>query len=455
LCPFWQVNPERTGIEINFEQGKKLDAVENLLSGRLIDLKEIFGVDMDPLTTAPIEAGYIPETVNSLFAFALVTREDVLQFRFTEEGGGPWLLAMMATIAFMSVPPPSSRSNTTMGNGSPTRGSNGTSSSAVGSDHRSLSMAAGGLQVEFATVSGQVFSASGDVQLFLEGLINDKHKFVNVAAVKEAAMQFSEVLRYLSEVKCNKEVATQFGERMEDCVRVLADPTVGILNVASPSHSNSIAQYMRTLSLKLTDCVDYLIGVSSVGWLAVCLKPAGAANTKYKMMDLEVTSVMNQLIKAVGDNGLMFGDVVYAGADVRKSIISLNGAESIYKDTSKIRALAKLIQTTQSDLEEELRLIVMGDNSSNHSVLHTFSSSSVMSNSNQDRYTTLQPNENRTSRTSRGTGSNSAGNSLSEQQQQDQGRGGFCRYLCCCFGTSRDSVSATKNNRADLNRRLI
>jgi hypothetical protein len=95
LCCFLsQVNKERNGIEIAFEPGKKLDAVENLISGAVILFSDIYGVDMDPTTSAPVEVGTIPEVVNALFSFSLVTREDVLQFRFMEEGGGPWLSAI-------------------------------------------------------------------------------------------------------------------------------------------------------------------------------------------------------------------------------------------------------------------------------------------------------------------------------------------------------------------------
>jgi hypothetical protein len=482
LCCFLsQVNKERNGIEIAFEPGKKLDAVENLISGAVILFSDIYGVDMDPTTSAPVEVGTIPEVVNALFSFSLVTREDVLQFRFMEEGGGPWLSAIKETIDFMSIPTPTSRivnnpnsssAGTSLAMSPGTRGSNGSGGFVGGGNDavRSMSMSTpsasvhNATQIEFATVSGQVFSASGDVQVFLQALINGTHKFNTIQAVNEVASKFSEIFRYLSEVKCNKEVSCQFGERMEDCVRILADPSIGILNVAAPSHTNTISSQLHSLSLKLNDCIDYLLGVSNVGWLPICLKPTGAANTKYKLLDLEITSIMNALIRATGnDISLVFMDIVYeAGADVRKSMLALGGAESIYKDSSKIRALAKLIQTTQSDLEEELRLMVTGSgsdtSSSTHTILHSISTMSVLSNSefnsNNRQYNSLSnlrsadgPPSSRNSRASRG----SRGQSVVAGNPGGSNGGGngscFSRYLCCCLGGGTKSGTHNLKNR--------
>jgi hypothetical protein len=209
--------------------------------------------------------------------------------------------------------------------------------------------------IEFSSNSGTVFTSSSDVQLILEGFNRVSSKS---PVITEISNRFNTVLKLIPELKYNKETGYAFGERIEDIVRILGDTDNGILFLSRENDKSLLNFHLSTLNNKLNDIIQYLIAQCKPGWLISNINVRGQENMKSKFdhYDLELITIVNILIKALGLNPSMLMDKKeYSMAvDPRKSIEALGGIEAIYHDVAKERALARLIQADGHEIHTEI-----------------------------------------------------------------------------------------------------
>ncbi len=335
---------DRSGLVLSIvSHDKKFSRAESLNNGRIILFADIIG--------AVLPLGSWMLSKENRFPFTLVTKEDQLQLEM-EALGVTWLQAVRDMVMFVRIPAPSGRSV-----------------AAAFHDRSSSQLATVNALVEFSANSGVVFACSNDVQLIIESLGRLSSKS---PVILDIGQRISTVLKLIPDMRCNKEAAMMFGERMEEITRVLGDPEVGILYLSREADKSLLNFHLSTFNGKLSDVIQYLSAQTKRGWLQVAIasKLADNAKLRFEAFDLDLVSIINTLIKAMSiAHAVPFERREYSMAvDVRKSVEALGGIEAIHRDMAKERALAKLIQAdgpeVHAELEDFIRRHAQGGSSS-------------------------------------------------------------------------------------------
>eukprot|EP01033_Poteriospumella_lacustris_P002863 gene2863-2087_t len=327
---------DRNGLLLTSVAGNKkgFNRLESIHNGRIIAWQDITGAELAPGGGAG--GGWVLDPITNHFYFTLITKEDEL-FMEMEAYGVPWLQAVQEMVTFMQIPKPAAR----------TISVNMAADRAASSTVNTL--------MEFSANSGAIFTYSSDVPLIIEGFNSMASKF---PLLLEVGQRMNNTLKLIPELKVNKEAALNFGERLEEIIRMLGDPDVGILYHTDETDRTMVNFHLSTLNNKLNDLIKYFYTQSRAGWLVVNLssRTQDAAKFKYNAYDVDLITIINTLIKAMNLTELVpFPKKDYAMAvDVRKSIEALGGIQVIYNDSAKERALARLIQADGSDVHSEL-----------------------------------------------------------------------------------------------------
>lgn len=326
---------DRNGLLLTSVAGNKkgFNRLESIHNGRIIAWQDITGAELAP---GPSGGGWVLDPITNHFYFTLITKEDEL-FMEMEAYGVPWLQAVQEMVTFMQIPKPAAR----------TISVNMAADRAASSTVNTL--------MEFSANSGAIFTCSSDVPLIIEGFNSIASKF---PLLLEVGQRMNNTLKLIPELKVNKEAALNFGERLEEIIRMLGDQDVGILYHTEENDRTMVNFHLSTLNNKLNDLIKYFYTQSRAGWLVVNLssRTQDSAKFKYNAYDLDLITIINTLIKAMNLTELVpFPKKDYAMAvDVRKSIEALGGIQVIFNDSAKERALARLIQADGSDVHSEL-----------------------------------------------------------------------------------------------------
>ena len=320
-------------LRINVTNGKKFNRIESLNNGRVLLFHDIIG--------ALLPSGTWEVKTETPFLFTLLTREDQLSMEVSQDcnAGPDWLLAVQDMASFSHIPKPISRSI----------------SSVIyeGADEHDTSPSMNAI-FEFSTNSGAVFASSSDVQLIIEGFSALTAKS---PVVLDIGKRVNVILKLIPDMKCNKEAALNFGDRIEDFVRVLGDQDNGIVYLASEWDKALLNQHLTTFSNKLNDIALYLHTQCKAGWLATCLsRPGESAQLRFEAFDGDLIAILNTLCKAMSlPASMMFDKKDYSMAvDVRRSVEALGGVEAVYRDVAKERALARLVQADGPEISVEV-----------------------------------------------------------------------------------------------------
>lgn len=410
--------------------GKKFNRIESINNGRIILLSDITGAIIPP-------EGWVLNSM-SKFRFTLITREDELEMEM-DPVGVTWLQGVRDMAIFMKLPKPSARSNIYV----PPRTTNTTMNSLI----------------EFSANSGVVFACSSDIPLIINGFDQVVGKSPMIV---EIGNRFQLILKLIPELKSNKEAALNFGERIEEIVRVLGDGDVGILHQCRENDKSLLNFHLSTLHGKLQDIINYLTVQSRSGWLLASVMTSTSiysgsnnesAKYKFEYFDNELMSIINALIKAISgpnSNLVLFEKKEYAMAvDVKKSIEALGGIEAIYHDGAKERALARLIQADGHDIHNELiEFIRMTSNGSENRE----------SRSSRSSFSGFILGKNNGPRNSAAASDRSSFSSYqtSVDYSSDEGAGNsVLRYICCCIPKRSTGKRLNKKGNIQLEEPLV
>jgi hypothetical protein len=367
------MTPDRSGLLFRLIVDKNagpLSRTESLNNGRILLFQDITGA-------------FLPNSWSSAsgsFVFTMYTKEDNLALTMSSEGVA-WLAAVQEVVKFMQIPVPSSRSYT--------KPITPLSDVAYGDDDYLDEDDDDDVNnvIQFTvTNSGAVFSSSSDVQLLIRSL----DMFVAKSPlVIEIGRRINTVLKLISDLKCNKDAASTFGDRLEDMTRVLADTETGLIVLFQNNNEKHVLNAsLSLLNNKLKDVENYVITQSSTGWLLVLLNKSNeAAKVKYQQFDTDLITIVNNLMKTLTYNNtsnfrnkILFEKKEYTMAvDVASSVDALGGTEAIYNDTAKERALARIIQSHGADIHHEIETILQqNEHARSHSQVKSLSS--LMSN---------------------------------------------------------------------------
>lgn len=151
--------------------------------------------------------------------------------------------------------------------------------------------------------------------------------------LQEISKKFHNILKIIPDIKSNKEVASEFGYRIEDIIRIFCDPNTGILQIAlktitdnkSNSSTNILTIQLELLSNKMDEVEEFLIKQKDPGWFSISLQTKGNAKNNYTKFDIDLTTISNVIIKTYGDKQLCFRKKTFNNAiDVCYLIILFN-----------------------------------------------------------------------------------------------------------------------------------
>lgn len=324
---------DRNGLLLSTVAGnrKGFNRLESIHNGRVITWSDITGAVLHP------EGWGVLDPVTNHFYFTLITQEDEL-FVEMEANGVSWLQAVQEMVTFFKIPKPAAR----------TISVNFAADRVMSSTMNNL--------MEFSANSGAIFTCSSEVPLLIEGFNSVAHKF---PAVLEIGSRLNNIMKLIPDLKCNKEAALNFGERMEDIIRMLGDADHGILHNAQDSERTLLNFHLGTLNNKLNDIIKYFYTQSRPGWLVVNLssRTQDSAKFKYNTYDHDLLAIVNTLVKALHLSPplqLLTKKDYTMAVDVRKSIEALGGLQVIFQDVAKERTLARLIQADGGEVHSEL-----------------------------------------------------------------------------------------------------
>ena len=132
-------------------------------------------------------------------------------------------------------------------------------------------------RIDFSANSGTIFTCAGDVAMILDQLGAQPTVVPGInAAAKELSSRGGMLLRLLTEVKVNKEAAVEFGDRVQDIIRIIGEPHAGLLtklknNSNSNNDYNTIQVNLINLCGKLSDATTFIETQVSVGWFVNAL----------------------------------------------------------------------------------------------------------------------------------------------------------------------------------------
>lgn len=327
------MNDSHSGVVLRVDAPqRRLTKPESLLNGRVVLLSEMIAVDVVS------ESGKDPAL--GVSRVILRTSEDEITLAphaDDADAARQWQSSLQTVLEFSRVPPPASVSI-----------SNSSGRSGSGAQHH--------IPGGFSMSSGAVFMTAGDVAVFLEGMKSVADK---VSVCGDLATHLQTVFKQIPEVKCNKEAVTTFAERLEDIVRVLADPNSGVITTAKEADFGLLRFHVTSLDKKICDFSNFLQTLVGAGWLTVCIRAGASLKQKFESFDSSIVSVVNVLVRALGDPDIAFTKKEYSNVvDVKKSVDALGSPTVICHDPVKIRALARLIQSDGSQLQEELEDMV-------------------------------------------------------------------------------------------------
>ncbi len=430
------MNPDRTGLVLSIvATGKKFNRVESINNGRIILFVDVIGATIPP-------EGWVLNSRNR-FRFGLLTKEDELSVEM-DPIGVTWLQAVRDMAIFMKIPKPSARSNAYV------------TPRAINTTMNSL--------MEFSANSGAVFACSSDIPLIIDGFQQVANKS---PIVVEIGSRFQTILKLIPELKSNKEAALNFGERVEEIVRVLGDGEVGILYQFRENDKSLLNFHLSTLHSKLQDIINYLTVQSRPGWLVVSVLGSSSiysssnsesAKFKFEYFDNELVSIINALIKAMSvlnTSLVLFEKKDYSMAvDVKKSIEALGGIEAIYHDGAKERALARLIQADGHDIHHELmefiRMTSANDTSGESRSSRSSFTGFVFGGTAGNLRTSVAASD-RSSYSSYQTS-----NDYSQSDKDGNARKSVWRYICCCGNSTKKQLGRTaKKGNIQLEEPLV
>jgi len=371
---FIQATSSHNGIIFRFSNElpggglRKLDMIENIYNGREILLSEIVSITVLPTSSnrnqIVLANDEIVDNRNKILLKFSIKEGDILLS--VEESCALWFDKLYETGSFLSITQPSStasinqvksvdRSNEINKNAANmTPVSNAYQSSTT---PPSLHQNRGTLQQKlgFNTNSGAVFGITGDVAMYLSSMKEQVRQSLPI--IRDLSDVAESILQVIGEVKCNKQAASELGVRLEDIVRILADPNTGIIYlVKKPDDIRTVSSMLSNLVSKLKELYNFL-NTEQVrpGWFRLCMHPNASLRAKYNTFDSDIIVLINNLINKYGDKSLLFTKKDYeCVVDIRKSVDAFGGVDAVYKDAAKTRALARLIQADGSDVLQEL-----------------------------------------------------------------------------------------------------
>jgi hypothetical protein len=224
------------------------------------------------------------------------------------------------------------------------------------------------------TANGQ-FVTSSDIMILLRSL---ESYYKQIPSLPSFATEIQHIFQTLSQVQCNRDAACCFGHRLEEIIRILANPRQGILRVALVSYYSTLQSQILTLTQKLIEIKAFLSSLTVSGWLSLTLygqlhhqrsrfnRLLSSESTddlpylrmKYEECDRDLMVIMNRIIRDFpqmnwNEFETSFGyDMVL---DVMETVENYGGVKKIKSDRSKIKAVSRLIQCNEVELEVELR----------------------------------------------------------------------------------------------------
>jgi hypothetical protein len=319
--------------------------LESINNGRVILFQEITGATL-------LTRDWTLDHITNHFYFTLFTKDDELYMEM-EANGVPFLQAIQEIVAFTQIPKPAARSisvNHHSNNNNHRMHASSSSSSTLSATSTTMQSL-----MEFSANSGAIFTCASDIPLIIENFNVLTTKFTHLLDI---GSRCNTILKLIPELKCNKEAALNFGERIEEIIRVLGDPDVGIIYNAQDHEKSLLNFHLSSFNHKLNDIIQYFYHQSRSGWLTINLsnRLQDSAKYKYNTFDADLISIINTLIKAMHLTGSLslFSKKEYNMAvDVRKSIEALGGIQTIFEDMAKERALARLIQADGNEVHSE------------------------------------------------------------------------------------------------------
>ena len=268
-----------------------------------------------------------------------------------------WLQALRSAAMFVSIPTPTSTQR----------------AAAAGS--RASSSAAAVHYGFFSMNSGLVFSCAGDVAVLLKSF--DSY-CKTIPALRLLSSLLTDIFKLIPDVQCNREGASNFGERLEDVVRVLGDGKSGVLCHIPLAESSEVNDRISDLCVELRVAHAFLRSLASPGWIKVAMRPPRRSVTmalrrgmtgkamsrsdsreQLEALDGEITAISNKLVRQYGDSSWVLKRKVYdMVVDVGYCVKSLGGVEVIHSDQAKVRALARLIQADGAEVQKELAAVL-------------------------------------------------------------------------------------------------
>ena len=301
--------------------------------------------------------------------------------------------------------------------------------------------------------SGLIFSCAGDVAVMIKTFDRLQKMYPSIGKFSNI---LTDIFKLIPDIRTNKETASNFGERLEDIVRVLGDQNNGVFWAHhTPSENVSINEQIVLLTDYLSDFKSFLIPLTNVGWMNIILtnqnisrvfkyprfktlqekitpkkkltsskssslSPATSTALQssstekcifrqiFETIDSNLIYICNKLLKEYGDETWIFKKKDYDMViDIKQTIEALGGSEIISTDQAKMKALGRLIQSDTVDIETELKLILELEN-------------------------------------------NQGANSTSSFQSQNS----IYRYFCCCFSSTTCSTSNSKKSKQTCNASL-
>jgi hypothetical protein len=226
-----------------------------------------------------------------------------------------WYEALHYAVTFVAIPPPSSTLRHANSSASATMPYSEMGLSHVLPTGRNSSSSAAIHYGFYSMNSGLLFSCAGDVVIILQTI--QQHLPSSYPSILSFALLVTEIFKLLPEIKTNKETISNFGERLEDLIRVLGDPTNGVLWIHHRPSSKTragggggggravsvIDSQLVLLSTVLTDCRDYLRPLARRGWMKTLLTNKNISRVlkfpRFKTLKSQIASKQRKLKSSV------------------------------------------------------------------------------------------------------------------------------------------------------------
>jgi hypothetical protein len=237
------------------------------------------------------------------------------------------------------------------------------------------------------TSHGQ-YVCSSDVVILIRSM-ESYHK--QIPSLQPFVNEIQNLFHVLSQVQCNRDAACCFGHRLEEIIRFIANPRQGILRLALVSYYGTLQSHLHTLTTKLIEIKGFIHSLTTSGWLSLVFNghvtqqrnpfnrlfasnssssPSGSPPSdgsgspylrmKYEDYDRDLMIIMNRILRDFPQITWTEFETSYSYdmiLDVMDTIETYGGVKNIKTDRSKIKAVSRLIQCHEVELEAELRHI--------------------------------------------------------------------------------------------------